>query len=262
MRAAGGREGPTRRGSGRDRRVCQCVIGSRSPPVPAGPATGHAGPPGRAPPRAAPGRPGLAARISGRACSPRRLPMPSDSTAAAFASCGSVAVTGTPSARPTSRGECVPSPTRSRARRPGLAEHLGQHLDPGPGLADLAQRRPQHQHHQAGRGEHRLAGAAGVQAPAVGDDVGGLGREHGRQHRPGRAPARRSGAGRRARRAAACRARRRARSAAATAPPRAASGFCPASMASASSPFRAGRCPANSPARMSPPLGSHSARIT
>ena len=42
----------------------------------------------------------------------------------------------------------------------------------------------------------------------------------------------------------------------------AASGLWPASMAKASSPFRAGICPAKSPARMSPPLGSHSARIT
>jgi hypothetical protein len=42
----------------------------------------------------------------------------------------------------------------------------------------------------------------------------------------------------------------------------AASGFCPASMARDSSPFLAGRCPAKSPARTSPPLGSHSARIT
>ncbi len=117
---------------------------------------GRGGDPGQSALASRSARASPAARISGLAASPRRLPAPSDSTAAVFASCGSVAATGTPSVLGDLPRRVRALADQQQADPAGVAEQVGQHLDPGPGLADLAQRRPQHQHHQARGGQHRL----------------------------------------------------------------------------------------------------------
>ena len=236
------------------------VIGSRSPLAPPGRAGAVTRASLHSPPEAR-GQAGPAARISGLDARPRRLPVPSASTAAALASNGSVATTGTPRALATSRAECVPSPTRTRptrrtspstsassstralalltcrsvGRSTSATRRAAVSTGSGP---PLASRRPQSAMTSAGWAASVAAstGQAGASAvPWRGSDI------------PASSSRPRSSSS-----SISC-----GHSAAA-----AASGLCPDSMASASSPFLAGRCPANSPARMSPPLGSHSATIT
>ncbi len=169
--------------------------------------------------------------------------------------------TGTPRALPISRGEFVPSPTRSRARRPvppsswasistlALALLTCRSVGRRTSTTSLAaastgsgpppaSRRPQSAMTSAGW----AASAAASTGQTAASPMPWRGPETPASSSLPRSSSSSISCGHRAAAAA--------------------SGFGPASIARASSPFVAGRCPANSPARMSPPLGSHSARIT
>ena len=223
-----------------------CVIGSRSPPGPPARFAAAARARPRSP-RAARGPPACAARISGRDCSPRRLP---------------------DAVRQHRRGLLVirqrghdgdaqgpgDLPAASASPHPPGASPGGEPPSRSASISTRALASPTWRSDgrstratTARRGQHRLAGRPGVEPAAVGDDVQRLRREHGGQRRPGRARARCPGAGRTSRRAAACPVRRPARSAAATAPRRRRPGSARPSKASAEQPRSGGQVPGEQP---------------